>query len=94
MKRGRVVVAGPDGASPGPQQRSPRCPGQSYAGRKIVDCGSEDLEVWTYRANYSAFNGYRRTQSEYSEVRCRKCGKIWRTKAAYVDSLPLAKDAR
>lgn len=46
-------------------------------------------------ANYSAFNGYHRTYSDYSEVRCtwempgrpdHICA-IWRTKAAYVDAL-------
>jgi hypothetical protein len=40
-----------------------------------------------YRANYSSFNGGRRTPSEYSEVICSRCGRRWRTKAAYVDTL-------
>ncbi|MBC9730694.1 hypothetical protein [Streptomyces sp. TRM68367] len=40
------------------------------------------------RANYSAFNGYRRTPSPYSLVHCGDCGALWRTKAAYVDTLP------
>lgn len=40
------------------------------------------------RANFSAFNGYRRTWSPYSQVRCGDCGAVWRTKAAYVDELP------
>jgi hypothetical protein len=44
------------------------------------------------RANYSAFNGYRRTPSAYSLVHCPKClpplGSLWRTRAAYVDALP------
>lgn len=40
------------------------------------------------RANYSAFNGGRRTPSDYSEVRCPLCPGVWRTKAAYVDELP------
>lgn len=40
--------------------------------------------------NYSAFNGYRRTRSDYSEVVCLApdCPGVWRTKAAYVDLLP------
>lgn len=38
-------------------------------------------------ANYSAFKGYRRTFSDYSQVRCKSCGKIWRTKANYVNDL-------
>jgi hypothetical protein len=40
------------------------------------------------RANYSAFNGYRRTPSAYSQLRCGECGAVWRTKAAYVDETP------
>lgn len=40
------------------------------------------------QANYSAFNGYHRTPSAYSQVRCTKCGRAWRTKAAYVDTTP------
>ncbi|MFD4397241.1 hypothetical protein [Kitasatospora sp. NPDC058478] len=39
-------------------------------------------------ANRSAFNGYRLTPSDYSEVRCGECGHVWRTKAAYVTTLP------
>ncbi|SDL33406.1 hypothetical protein [Streptomyces indicus] len=40
------------------------------------------------RANYSAFNGGRRTPSLYSLLRCGTCGGTWRTKAAYVDETP------
>jgi len=40
------------------------------------------------RCNHSAFNGNRYTPSAYSEVRCTVCGRVWRTKAAYVDTLP------
>lgn len=36
------------------------------------------------RANYSAFNGGRRTPSDYSLLVCRACGATWRTRAAYV----------
>jgi hypothetical protein len=40
--------------------------------------------------NYSAFNGYQRTPSDYSEIRCTApdCRARWRTKAAYVTELP------
>lgn len=40
--------------------------------------------------NQSAFNGYHKTYSEYSEVRCTAdtCRSVWRTKAAYVAALP------
>ena len=44
--------------------------------------------VTVYRGNFSAFNGYRFTPSDYSEVVCERCGARWRTKAKYVDSLP------
>lgn len=38
--------------------------------------------------NFSAFNGSRYTPSTYSAVRCLTCGTYWRTKAAYVRTLP------
>lgn len=44
-------------------------------------------------ANYSAFNGGRRTPSAYSQVYCGTCGAVWRTKAAYVDTLPNTRPA-
>lgn len=47
----------------------------------------ELVSVVTYRGNYSAFNGYRFTPSDYSQLRC-ACGSTWRTNAAYVDELP------
>ncbi len=49
--------------------------------------------VLVLRANYSAFNGYHRTPSAYSTVRCGGCSATWRTKAGYVDSLPSDVDA-
>lgn len=36
----------------------------------------------------SAFNGYRQTYSDWSEVVCLACGARWRTKARYVATLP------
>lgn len=59
-------------------------------------CGCEERqkplqgrEWWVYRrnCNYSAFSGYRYTPSSYSAVGCARCGKVWRTKAAYVRQL-------
>jgi len=44
--------------------------------------------VYQRRCNHSAFSGYRRTPSDYSSIRCMKCGRVWRTKAGYVYSLP------
>jgi hypothetical protein len=40
------------------------------------------------KGNYSAFNGYRFTLSDYSEVYCKSCRALGRTKAKYVDELP------
>lgn len=37
--------------------------------------------------NHSAFNGYHYTPSDYSTVECLSCGRVGRTKAAYVDRL-------
>ena len=54
-----------------------------------------DRSTWVVlqrRCNHSAFNGYRWTPSDYSDVQCVAeqggCGARWRTKAAYVDQLP------
>lgn len=51
-------------------------------------CKPAALRVTRYRYNTSAFNGYRRTPSDYSTVCCVTCGTTFRTKAAYVDGLP------
>lgn len=48
--------------------------------------------VIQFRCNHSAFSGYHHTYSDYSEVKCTECGRRWRTKAKYVDGLPLAID--
>ena len=42
-----------------------------------------------YRCNHSAYNGYRRTPSEWSRLTCRNehCDGCGRSKAAYVDDL-------
>lgn len=44
--------------------------------------------VYQRYCNHSAFNGYRETYSEYSSVRCLRCGASWRTKADFVSFLP------
>lgn len=54
-------------------------------------CEPKDRSRWVVvdrHCNYSAFNGYRWTPSDYSKVVCMRCGVPWRTKAAYVDTLP------
>jgi hypothetical protein len=43
--------------------------------------------VYKRFCNYSAFNGYRYTPSDYSSVCCPKCHRVWRTKAAYINEL-------
>lgn len=40
------------------------------------------------QANYSAFNGGRRTPSAYSQLVCMRCRRTWRTKANYVARTP------
>lgn len=39
------------------------------------------------KCNHSAFNGWRWTPSDWSEIWCRGCHAVGRTKAKYVDSL-------
>lgn len=43
--------------------------------------------VWARRCHYSAFNGYHKTSSSRSTVRCLRCGAVGRTSAAYVAKL-------
>lgn len=58
-------------------------------------CQAEHRGHWVVvqrKCNHSAFNGYHFTPSDYSAVQCNPatggCGRVWRTKAAYVDKLP------
>lgn len=55
-------------------------------------CRGLALEVSVLKGNYSAFNGYRFTPSDYSLVRCQSatCQAVWRTKSNEVHQLPLA----
>ncbi|UVB02955.1 hypothetical protein PM396_gp32 [Xanthomonas phage vB_Xar_IVIA-DoCa1] len=43
--------------------------------------------VYQRNCNHSAFNGYRRTYSEWSSIGCQCCRATWRTKADYVFQL-------
>lgn len=64
----------------------------------VVCCcpaGPERRAPWRVvqrQSNHSAFSGYLRTPSAYSEVRCLAplggCGGRWRTRAGYVAELP------
>lgn len=57
-------------------------------GRKRGD--RTDLVVLMRNHNCSAFNGYHWTPSDYSLGQCTRphCTGMWRTKAAYVNTLP------
>lgn len=50
--------------------------------------GKGKLVCTMYKCNYSAFNGYRKTFSDYSQIVCRRCGAVWRSKGKFVDTLP------
>lgn len=55
------------------------------------ECIPKDRAHWVVQqrqCNHSAFNGYHRTASAYSSVWCTRCKRRWRTKAAYVRTLP------
>ena len=60
----------------------------------MTACKKADHKPYWYvvqrNYNQSAFNGYRRTPSSYSLVRCSApgCQGVWRTRAAYVPNLP------
>ena len=64
------------------------------SGGPVCLCGFKTLEekinswrVVHYHCNYSAFSGWRKTSSDYSAIECTQCGRAWRTKAGYVESL-------
>lgn len=64
--------------------------GELAANRK---CQREHRGSWVVidrLCNHSAFNGYRRTRSRYSLLKCNHpgCGRLWRTDAAYVSTIP------
>jgi hypothetical protein len=58
------------------------------SGANACRCRPRRVFVLQRYCNHSAFNGYRRTPSDYSTVVCVNCGQIWRTKANYVASMP------
>jgi len=66
--------------------------GQSSDERQAtVTCMREHRAGWVVlqrNGNRSAFNGYHWTASAYSACRCTGCGRVWRTRAAYVARLP------
>lgn len=58
---------------------------------RVRTCRRDHKGSWTVdvrNGNYSAFNGGRFTPSDYSQLRCRSCGRVWRSNAAYIGDLP------
>lgn len=54
-------------------------------------CTCDNRKGWRvnrYKCHFSAFNGYKQTYSDFSEIVCESCAGRWRTKARYVESLP------
>ena len=63
---------------------------EAEAHQRALECGREHREHWEilqYRCNHSRFNGGHYTPSDYSQLRCSLCGRVWRTKAAYVEQM-------
>lgn len=56
-------------------------------------CGSSTIVVTVRNANFSAFNGRRRTWSRYSQLKCLDCGYLWRSAADGVHRVRDATDA-
>ena len=69
-----------------------QCPAYHNAGSAAAKkkYGQQHWRVTQYKCNHSAFNGYRKTPSQYSEVQCNVCGHRWRTTGAYVETLSQA----
>lgn len=57
-------------------------------------CDNPEWKVLHYKHNHSAFETpkYAEHYSEYSTIICMNCGHVWRTKAKYVEDLPLYED--
>lgn len=61
------------------------------SGGYACECKPQDRTKWQVMqrlCNHSAFSGYHYTPSDYSSVTCTVCGRVWRTKADYVATLP------
>lgn len=44
----------------------------------------KNWRIIQFKCNHSAFNGWKKTYSEYSSFRCMVCTNIWRSKSDYV----------
>jgi hypothetical protein len=51
-------------------------------------CPMKYWVVTTRNGNYSAFNGYHFTPSNYSQLHCFRCGVYWRSSGRYVIKIP------
>jgi hypothetical protein len=75
-----------------PTESQPTQYGQSRDEReRTLECmRAHRASWWVYQrqCNFSAFNGYHFTPSEYSGCQCGICGRVWRTRAAYTGTLP------
>lgn len=60
--------------------------------RYAADFRAKFWRIVQFMCNHSAFNGYHKTSSDYSSLRCLNCGRYWRTKANYVYTLRQAND--
>lgn len=65
---------------------------QIRARRETTLCMREHRSFWMitqYKCNHSAFNGYHKTPSDYSEIVCThpECRRRWRTTASYVEQI-------
>jgi hypothetical protein len=71
------------------EQLTAKLAAQSRA--RAAECRRDHNLTWRVEVrngNYSAFSGYRFTPSDYSQLRCGHCGRVWRTKADYVPYIP------
>ena len=73
-----------------------KCPRTTYHTREHFPMltNARRLVVTQRNCNYSAFNGYHRTYSDWSEIKCLECGHHWRSKGMGVDALPKCDRAR
>jgi hypothetical protein len=67
-----------------------RCPRRALGAFSELHPGPDlgtNVVVETRLGNYSAFNGYHFTPSDYSRLRCLDCGYPWRTRSLAVGGL-------
>ena len=73
------------------RDRLASAPAREKEHQRTVICMRDHRDHWVVvqrKCNYSAFSGYSYTPSDWSGIRCTECNRYWRTKGAYVDTLP------